>query len=455
MEVRMHGRIKKVVPVIVLIIIVLGGVLYWIFGRRDLNDGPIEASGYIEVVEVLVAPEQSGRVVQVLVDNGDTVEVGDLLIRMDDVLLQSQYHRAATSLETSRANLSTAQTGLDMADASLQAAKTNAEAVRANTDVELLSVEQALEKLYETHAVSKGEALRAVASSNRAVREAQYQMDNFSVPTNQQDFNAMEAVVLMKERLDDARDKFEPYKYKSSSDPTRQDLKEALEEAQSDYDSAVRRLEYETELDKALANQDQALQDLEDLAEGPDPDEVAVLEAKLKAFEVAPKQADDAVQQAHVGVEQAEARLEQVQSAISQAEAELDLIEVQLEKLNLYAPISGVVISKNVQPGEVIQSGTPVMSIGQLDQLTITVYVPEDQYGNIYLGQEADVLVDSFPGELFKGQVTHIADQAEFTPRNVQTQEGRRSTVFAVELSILYEGEKLKSGMPADVLFSD
>ena len=93
------------------------------------------------------------------------------------------------------------------------------------------------------------------------------------------------------------------------------------------------------------------------------------------------------------------------------------------------------------------------MSIGQLDQLTITVYVPEDQYGIIYLGQEADVLVDSFPGEVFRGQVKYIADQAEFTPRNVQTQEGRRSTVFAVELSILYEGGKLKSGMPADVLF--
>jgi len=451
----MHGRIKQVVPIIVLIVIVLAGALYWLFGRADLNDGRIEASGYIEVVEVLVAPEQSGRVVQVLVEKGDTVKEGDLLLRMDDILLQSQYQKAAASLETSRANLATAQTELDLAEASLKAAETNAVAVQASTDVELLLAQQTLEKLYETHAVSKGEALRTVATSNRAVREAQYQLDNFSVPTNQQGFKAMDAVVVMKERLDRARDNFEPYKYKSSSDATRQDLKEELEEAQSDYDSAVRRLEYETELEKALANQDQALQDLEDLAEGPDPDEVAVLEARIKAIEVTPRQAEDAVQQAHVGVDQAGARLKQVQSAISQVEAELDLIEVQLEKLNLYAPVTGVVISKNVQPGEVIQAGTPVMSIGQLDQLTITVYVPEDQYGNIFLGQAAEVFVDSFPGEVFRAQVNHVADQAEFTPRNVQTREGRQSTVFAVELSILYEGEKLKPGMPADVFFGD
>jgi HlyD family secretion protein len=451
----MHGRIKKIIPIIFLAIVILGVVLYWFYGRADLQNGPIEASGYIEVVEVLVAPEQSGRVVQVLVDKGDTVNEGDLLLRMDDVLLLSQSQRAVTSLETSRANLSTAQTDLEMAKASLQSAETNAQAVLASTDVELLSVEQALDKLYETHAVSKGEALRAVASSNRAVREAQYQLDNFSVPTNQQSFSAMKAVGVMKERLDEARDNFEPYKYKSSSDPTRQDLKDALEEAQSDYDSAVRRLEYETELEKALANQEQALQDLEDLAEGPDPDEVAVLEARIKAIEVSPQQAEDTIQQARVGVDQAEARLNQVKSAISQAEAELGLIEVQLEKLNLYAPVQGVVISKNVQPGEVIQAGSPVMSIGQLDQLTITVYVPEDRYGNIFLGQEADVYVDSFPGELFRGEVTHIADRAEFTPRNVQTQEGRQSTVFAVELSILYGGEKLKPGMPADVIFGE
>ena len=95
------------------------------------------------------------------------------------------------------------------------------------------------------------------------------------------------------------------------------------------------------------------------------------------------------------------------------------------------------------------------MTIGQLEELTISVYVPEDQYGRIKLGQDATMTVDSFPGEVFNAKVVYISDRAEFTPRNVQTQEGRRSTVFAVELSIQNDDGKLKPGMPADVVFEN
>lgn len=263
----------------------------------------------------------------------------------------------------------------------------------------------------------------------------------------------MGAIVVMKERLDQARDEFEPYKYRSSSDPTREKLRDTLDEAQSDYDSAVRRLEYETELEKAQAMQDKALQDLAALQDGPDPDDVAVLEAQIEAIKVIPKQAQDAEGQARVGVTQAQSRLEQSESAVAQAEAELDLTEVQLDKLNVSAPISGVVISRKVEPGEVVQPGAPVMTIGQLEKVTITVYVPEDRYGQITIGEKAKVTVDSFPGEIFTATVVYIADRAEFTPRNVQTSEGRRSTVFAVELSLRNDAGKLKPGMPADVQF--
>jgi len=451
----MHDRKRIIIPILLLAILIGAGGWYWLFGRDASADIPLEASGTIEAVEVLIAPEQPGRVAQVMVEKGQSVQANDELLRLDDVLLQSQHQRALTALENANSNLLTAQTGLDMAKASLGAAETNIEAVNASTEAELLSAQQALDELYENHAVAKGEALRAVAAVNRAVREAQYQLDNYTVPTNQQDYTAMEAVIVMKERLDAARDRFEPYKYKSSSDPTREDLKEQLEEAQSDYDSAVRRLEYETELEKALATQDRALQELADLEDGPDPDKVALLEVQIKAIKVAPKQAEDAALQAEVGVEQAQARLKQAQTSVSQAGAELDLIEVQMEKLVVHAPIAGVVISRNVEPGEVIQPGAPVMTIGQLDNLTITVYVPEDRYGRIKLGQDAGVTVDSFPGELFNGTVVYISDQGEFTPRNVQTREGRRSTVFAVELSIRNEDGKLKPGMPADVEFKE
>jgi HlyD family secretion protein len=79
--------------------------------------------------------------------------------------------------------------------------------------------------------------------------------------------------------------------------------------------------------------------------------------------------------------------------------------------------------------------------------------VPEDRYGQISLGEKATVKVDSFPGSTFTSAVTHISDQAEFTPRNVQTAEGRSSTVYAIKLTVTDPQGKLKPGMPADVTF--
>jgi HlyD family secretion protein len=114
-----------------------------------------------------------------------------------------------------------------------------------------------------------------------------------------------------------------------------------------------------------------------------------------------------------------------------------------------------VVLSRNLEAGEVIQAGAPAMVVGDLDRLTITVYVPEDRYGRLNLGGSAQVNVDSFPGDVFDATVVYIADKAEFTPRNVQTAEGRRTTVFAVELAVDDPNDKLKPGMPADVQFQE
>jgi multidrug efflux pump subunit AcrA (membrane-fusion protein) len=95
------------------------------------------------------------------------------------------------------------------------------------------------------------------------------------------------------------------------------------------------------------------------------------------------------------------------------------------------------------------------MVIGQLDEVELVVYIPETEYGNIYLEQEVSIEVDSFPGESFAATVVYISDQAEFTPRNVQTEEGRRATVYAVRLLVPNPEGKLKPGMPADVAFNN
>ncbi len=154
--------------------------------------------------------------------------------------------------------------------------------------------------------------------------------------------------------------------------------------------------------------------------------------------------------------EQIEAAREQAAAASAQAEsadAALALLAVQRSKLSLSSPIAGTVLERNIQPGEFAAPGSVLLVLGRTDELVLTVYIPEDRIGLIRMGQPVDVWVDSYPDEVFHGQVTHIADQAEFTPRNVQTSASRKTTVFAVRLALGDGGGKLKPGMPADVMF--
>ncbi len=178
------------------------------------------------------------------------------------------------------------------------------------------------------------------------------------------------------------------------------------------------------------------------------------LEQAMAALENARAQYELA--QAGARPEQLEAAQAQAEAASAQAEAAqaaISVLDVQMRKLTLLAPAGGVVLARTIHPGEVAAPGQSLLVIGRLDSLTLTVYVPEDVYGAIRLGQTAAVTVDSYPGETFRAAVELISDRAEFTPRNVQTAEGRRSTVFAVRLSLENPEGKLKPGMPADVAF--
>ena len=162
---------------------------------------------------------------------------------------------------------------------------------------------------------------------------------------------------------------------------------------------------------------------------------------------------DPAVTAAQAVVDQAQAAHDLSLKQIVQAQAGVDVVNVQLGKLTLFAPMAGVILTRSVEPGEIVQPGAVTISMADLDQLTITVYVPEDRYGQISRGQSATVQVNSFPSFAFDARVTHIADDAEFTPRNVQTVEGRSSTVYAVKLVVTDPEGRLKPGMPADVTF--
>ena len=117
------------------------------------------------------------------------------------------------------------------------------------------------------------------------------------------------------------------------------------------------------------------------------------------------------------------------------------------------SPINGVVLERLVEPGELANPNAILITVCNLNELTLTVYVPEDRYGTITLGESVPVTADSFPGQEFNGTVSYIADQAEFTPRNVQTTDSRRSTVYAIKLDLDPSDGLLKPGMPADVHF--
>ena len=121
--------------------------------------------------------------------------------------------------------------------------------------------------------------------------------------------------------------------------------------------------------------------------------------------------------------------------------------------MELSAPDGGLVTSVAVRQGEVAAPGATLLEIADLTQVTLVVYLPQPTLGEVWLGQAVDVAVNSYPGRIFPGAVTRIADQAEFAPRGLQTDDARASAVYAVEISLANPDGALKPGMPVDATF--
>jgi multidrug resistance efflux pump len=149
-------------------------------------------------------------------------------------------------------------------------------------------------------------------------------------------------------------------------------------------------------------------------------------------------------------------RKEQIDAALAQvdvAQAQVDAFAVQLDKLTITAPSDGVAMARSVEPGEVVMPGAVLFEIGRLNTLELTVYVPEGQLGRVTPGQRVNVKVDTYPDRGFSGTVLRLADEAEFTPTNVQTKEDRTRLVYAVVIQLDNPDLSLKPGMMADVEF--
>jgi HlyD family secretion protein len=172
--------------------------------------------------------------------------------------------------------------------------------------------------------------------------------------------------------------------------------------------------------------------------------------------------AEAQVAQAEAGLRSAQASLEAVaqrraevdaaEAQVAQAEAGVRLTRTQQANLVVAAPIGGVVIAKHASAGEVVAAGAPILTVAGLDEVWVRLFIPLPDLGRVALGQAVEVTTDAFPGRTFRGTVTEIAQQAEFTPKNVQTQEERVKLVFAVKVTIANTDRALKPGMPADAV---
>jgi HlyD family secretion protein len=176
------------------------------------------------------------------------------------------------------------------------------------------------------------------------------------------------------------------------------------------------------------------------------------MEAAKKAYDVAVSQHRRSIE--GLSLVREGPRKEEIRAAemrVQQVKAALQGAQVRLEDTVLYAPVDGVILRKYSEPGETVAAGTPVLKLGDIENPWIKVYVKEDKIGQVKLGQRAAVSTDSYPRKTYEGSVIYISSEAEFTPKNVQTQEERVKLVFGVKVKVTNVNDELKPGMPADV----
>jgi HlyD family secretion protein len=398
------GRIIRAILGIVLVALIAGGVWWWTQQQTQATRGLI-GSGTIEATQVQIGPEVSGRVVQVTAKEGQAVKAGEVLFRLDGSMLSVQRAQAEAVVNTARAQRDQLLAGarpqqLDAARASI-----------STTQAMLSGAQAELDRLLAGASNDQVAAARLqLATAQARARLARDTYDNvINGRGTGQAFGVMGTGLGLPE----------------------EQMRVQVEAANSQVVAAQERL------NKVLS--------------GATSDDIKSAEAR-----VAGAQAQLQAAQAQYDLLKAGASKEQIaaaDAAVAQAEAALQTLDAQADKLVVRAPADGTILVSNIHVGEVASAGASAFVLGKLKTLQITVYLPEDTYGRVKVNQTAKMTVDSYPGVSFDATVVHIADQAEFTPRNVQTVEGRRTTVYAIKLDVPNPDGKLKPGMPADVSF--
>lgn len=144
--------------------------------------------------------------------------------------------------------------------------------------------------------------------------------------------------------------------------------------------------------------------------------------------------------------------LAQGRARLAQAQAAFGLAQVHLDNVVLKSPIAGMVLSKNLEPGEFAAPGTPVVTVGDLVKIYLRAYIDEADLGRVKVGQSVNLTTDTYPGKVYTGKIVFISSEAEFTPKSVQTAKERVKLVYRVKIDVENPDMELKPGMPADAV---
>lgn len=397
----------------VLLIMIVAGLI--VSSDRTLARGPLEASGVIQAEEIRIASEFQGIVSQVAVQPGAHITPDQVLVVLGSNALQSDVRQA-------QAGLKTAQADLELVRAQPRAEEVAAKRARlaiaeAEQDVAYAAWQVALRALDEPQELQEqileAGTQVALAAQNVELAEADYAQARYKA--DQAEWNSTTWRVLQ----------FEAESKKAALQAARADERAAraalqhlrgIRENPLVYKAKAHMAEGEYQVAEAVVQVSQT--ELDDLLSGATAEEVAVAEANLAL-----------------------------------AQARLRLAETQLERLTLRSPVTGTVVERMINTGETALPGVTLLTIADLTKVDLTVYVPANRLGEVHLGQEVEVAIDSFPKRPFQGWVVHIAAQAQYTPRNVATKEERVNTVYGVRIRLPNLESLLKPGMAADAVF--
>lgn len=379
--------------ILIIAILAAGGVAVYAYrGRSRQPENRIVVSGNIELTEVNIAFKTAGRLIERTVDEGDAVKKGQLIARLDRDQLVAQRAAQVAAIQSAESQLAQAETSVEWQRAALSAdiETRNADVVSNEARLaELKNGSRPQEKLDAKAAVDAAQS--EVARSQRDWERAQklYKDDDISTAQYDQYRNRWESATAA---LNSARER------------------EAL----------------------VLA--------------GPRVEQVNAAKGQVERAQGALKTA----QVNSLEMKRREQEISQRRADIERAKANLTLIDSQLADTIAVSPVDGVVLVKSADVGEILAPGTTVVTVGDIEHPWLRGYINETDLGKVKLGSVVHVKTDSYPGKTYTGHVTFIASEAEFTPKQIQTEQERVKLVYRIKIELDNSSRELKSNMPAD-----